>query len=263
MADEPLIEIDPKPADPTVPEPAKAEGTEPAPAPAADPSKEGEPAPATPPTPEGKPKGNWQQDRINTLYARLKEKERELAAVKAKGTEPNQQQELEAQVDELAQQKAREIAAQKEWNDRCNSVVEAGRKEFPDFNQQVDRLKGLVDFNDRAEAQRYVSLVEAALDTGEGHRLIHALGQDLDEAARLMRLSPTKMAVELTKMALKPVDPVSGVPKPITPLGSRGAPHTAVEPDDPERGDRLSTAEWMRRREAQIAARRQGNGRAQ
>ena len=69
------------------------------------------------------------------------------------------------------------------------------------------------------------------------------------------------MAVELARLAAKlPVEEadktvaaVSGTAKPITPVGSRGQSHVEIDPRDPDKADGLTTAEWMRRREAQVS----------
>jgi hypothetical protein len=62
------------------------------------------------------------------------------------------------------------------------------------------------------------------------------------------------MGLELAKRALKAPMP-SAAPKPVVPVGARGRTHDAVDPADVDRADRLTTAEWMRRREAQVAER--------
>ncbi len=73
-----------------------------------------------------------------------------------------------------------------------------------------------------------------------------------------MALPPIKMAVELTKIASGQGRQVSGAAKPITPVGGRGASHDAIDPTDPERADKLSTAEWMKRMDERDVARDKG-----
>ena len=90
--------------------------------------------------------------------------------------------------------------------------------------------------------------------------IIHALGSDLNEAARILALDPVRMGVEVAKLAMRAdAGPgVSAAARPITPVGARGAAHTAISADDPDKADRLSTAEWMKRREAAVAAKHTG-----
>lgn len=132
-----------------------------------------------------------------------------------------------------------------------------GKEQFGEaaFNASVVALTSVIDRSDPGEVQAYRSLVEAAIDTGQAPRLIHLLGQDPSEAARLLELSPARMGVELAKLAAADPDrSTSRAPRPAqVPRGSGGgsAPHTAIDPTDPERADRLTTAEWMARRNQQ------------
>jgi hypothetical protein len=101
------------------------------------------------------------------------------------------------------------------------------------------------------------ALVEAVIATDEPHKLLFELGQDPDEAERLLRLSPAKMGVELGKRlgGGAPARPrATGAPKPITPISQRGRSHDPIAASDPERADRLSTEAWMKRREEELAS---------
>lgn len=158
---------------------------------------------------------------------------------------------------------ARDLSARQEFDRSCNETASAGRLAFPDFDSRVSSLRGLVNPNDPSEASSYNTFLTAAIDTGEGAKVLHTLGGDLNEAQRIMSLSPTKMAAELTRLALRGIDDggTSGAPRPIRPVqGGRQASHSQIAPDDPERADGLSTAEWMVRREAQVS--RKSNGAA-
>jgi hypothetical protein len=130
-----------------------------------------------------------------------------------------------------------------------------GRQAYADFDVVVNKLVGLVDPNDPQGVQSYNQFLNAALETGEASRIIHALGSDLNEASRILSLNPIKMAVELTRMAAKPQQELSQTPRPLNPATTNAmAGRTSTSPDDPG-SDQMSTAEWMRRREEQIAAR--------
>jgi len=199
------------------------------------------------------PKEDWRDKRIATLTARLRERERQGATPQpaAAGEAPLTQ----ADVDRLADQKAAAIAAAQSFNERCNAAAIAGRAAFPDFNTRLGELTKLVDRQDQESVGTYNRFLQAALETGQAPKVIHALGGDLNEAARIMALPPAAQGVALARLADKEPEPVSRVPKPITPVGGRGAAATEIDPRDPERADNLTTDAWMERRAAQIAAR--------
>lgn len=199
------------------------------------------------------PQPDWRDKRIATLTRRLRELQQQ----------PQQppQQPPQSQVPEqaLIDQRARELAAIQDFNRRCDETALSGRAQFGEeaFNGRISNLQKLSDPTDQMSVQQYNNLLLAALETGEADRLLYELGADLNEAQRILGMSPTKMAVELTKRATKPPVQVSTAPRPITPVGGRPASHERIEPDDPDRSDHLSTSEWMRRREAQLSAKAQ------
>lgn len=226
-----------------------------------------EPAPlATPPAPEpAPPRADWRDDRIRVLTAKLhEEKAAREAAEATKVVAPVVpdpalgEAEIERRADVKAQAKAREIAAQTLFNNQCNEVVTKGRKEFPDFDSKISTLRELIIPNDSQSEASYWSTISAAIKTGEAPKLIHLLGSDKNEAARIMGLDAESRAIELTRLASKEVpliDPAD-LPKPIETVKNRGTPRVEIDPRDTERSDRLSTAEWMARREAQVERRR-------
>lgn len=254
------------------PEPDPEPEPAPEPDPTPDPASEPEPEPAGDPEPDPKPSPavaqDWRDRRIKTLTARLREEERKNANAGAAGSvgaddggsaapAPASEAELEALVD----QRAAERTAVAEFNRQCEEVATQGRAEFgeDEFNSRIrgpQGLTSLIDPGDPQDVVRYNQLLIAAIETGEAAKLLHSLGGNLNEAARIMALSPVKMAVELTRMAARPVAELSQAPKPIRPVATGGARnHEAIDPTDTDRADRLSTGEWMRRREAQLATR--------
>jgi hypothetical protein len=71
--------------------------------------------------------------------------------------------------------------------------------------------------NQRASPEFFKSIVE--LD--DAHKVLHALGSNPEEAARILALSPLKQGRELERLAAKPapkkaVKPVSNAPEPIS-----------------------------------------------
>jgi uncharacterized coiled-coil protein SlyX len=206
--------------------------------------------------------------RLAQVQAELDQaKAEKAAAAEVKTTNGLSEEEFNRRVDAKAAQQAKTIAAQADWTNRCNAVVEKGREQFSDFNEKVGDLVKLVDKTDNESMGAYQSLIMAAMETGKAHQLIHHLGSDMNVASRFLSMSPAKMAVELTRLAdkmeekkeeevnsLLPV--VNPPPKPMSvQVGARGSSHTAIAPDDPDRAMHLSDAEWFRRREAQVKER--------
>lgn len=233
MADEPRVEPLPLNTDPTA----------------------GEPAPA----PIAEPKEDWRDRRIAELTAKLKSEKETAAELKTRLEAAPKIGELpvgptEAEIAERVRIEAARLNSTENFNRQCDSLVASGRQQYPDFDANLRNVQSLVIQGDNASVQSYWNLVRSAIQTGQGHELIQRLGQDKNEAARLMGMDDVSRAIELTKMSLdgKQIE-VSGAPKPITPVGGRGASHTAIDPTDKDRSDNLTTAEWMKRREAQVS----------
>lgn len=218
--------------------------------------------PVTPPVvtePEPKPvvevKPDWRDARIAKLT-------HDLNAARATPVTPVQKPDetdatFQARVDEAATAKAGQMAAQADWDRQCNSVAEAGKKEFPDFNARLGTITASINAQDPAEVSAYNEVIAAAIETGQAHKVIYALGADPGEYQRIMKLSPVKRAMELGKMAMTLVNDKepSGLPKPITPVGSGGLHYEGITPDDPKRGTKLPLKEWMKQRDAQAKER--------
>jgi len=188
----------------------------------------------TPPEPEPKRKP-WFQERIDELTRARREAERQRDAVLAQ-LRSNQQQPEQynapqnaappgyVPVAEVARIAEQQLAAAA-FTEACNSVAAAGEAAFPDFQTAVSNFQMI---GGPPEA-----LLEAvtALGTEEGARAFYELGKNPDEAMRISRLSPARMAVEVARLAAKPMKlpPVSKAPEPIKPLTSGAA--RSVDPD--------------------------------
>src|SRR6185437_10491622 len=171
-------------------------------------------------------------------------------------------------------------AAVQQFNARCNESVAEGKKAHEDFETVVLRdLANQSPVYDPA-SQRPVlpqSLVEAALETGEAHEVLYALGKDTENAARIMRLPPVRQAVEIAKFHDKLVaargttsgsdtddaggneeEDASAVsrapPPPRTRASGAHAPRPAFDIMDTSKS---STGDWIAKREAELAAKRQ------
>jgi len=219
-----------------------------------------------------KPPVDWRERRIAQLTAALHEARgtakpaagTEIAPTPAAVSAPPGVDPAEFERRVAAEAAARAELA--EFNRQCNDVAAAGRSTFgeTEFNGRVAELTKLVNGTDVGEVQKYNQFLSAAIETGEAPKLLHVLGGDLNEAARIMALSPVKMAVELTKLAAKTQgggaapgadNALSNVPKPISPVGNRNASAADISPDDPARADALPIDIWMAKREAAAEAR--------
>jgi hypothetical protein len=169
-------------------------------------------------------------------------------------------------------ERVRQEAFKQEYDRRVNDTVAEGRRAHKDFDESIVKLKSITGPDVPPE------LVVAAMETGRGGDVLRALGQDLGEADRILQLPPARMAVELTRfadrLAAPDADAGDGTPAPTVrverqvsrapaPIASRvggGAPARELDIEspqaaDPEKG--LSTAEWMKRRNADVAKKRQ------
>jgi hypothetical protein len=221
------------------------------------------PKEATPPTPSPPPEkprnyeAERKQERIDKLTAQKANLERELATAKAgqSADAAKIQTEIAEKAEKLANEKAAQIAAWSAFNTSLNEAVAEGQKEFgaEKFDKNVKALAGLNDPKDPETNRKYLDMLQATLDTGAAPKVLAALGEDPNEASRIMGLTPTKMGVELAKLAFRDVEDVSKAPKPVTPISGVGRNHVAIDPSDPQRSDGIQdTRLWMQRRQAQV-----------
>lgn len=117
--------------------------------------------------------------------------------------------------------------ADADFTKACNDIADTGEAKYgAEFKEAVNTF-GMLGGPPPAFLE---ALTEFSKD--EAARLFHDLGKDPDEAARITKLSPAKMAVALAKMAATPAKtaPVSKAPPPITPLSSTST-RSGAEPD--------------------------------
>ena len=192
------------------------------------------------------------QERINKLTAQKAELEREVAKLKSgqSADATAMQAEIAEKAAKLAQEEAGKIAAWNSFTGALNGAIAEGQKEFgaEKFGGAVAALRTLHDQNDPEAASKYLNMLQAVLDTGAAPKLIAVLGEDPNEAARIMSLTPTKMGVELGKLAFRDAEGVSAAPKPVTLITGVGRTHVAIAAEDPERSDSIDMRVWMERR---------------
>ena len=236
----------PPPAETPEPEPEQQETPPAAPA-------EPEPAPASEEKPKPEPDAASElRKRLDALTREKWEARRQAEALAAELEQLRRPPPPQGQADpvEAAKAQLRMEAAQQNFNAACNRVFEAGRAEFATFEEDVSRLNAV-------GAGQRPDFLTAITALPEGHRVYHQRASTLDEAARVLSLHPMAMAVELARLAQTPAPApapapppvVSQAPPPIRPIGGGGR--------SPMPMDKLSTADWIRARDKEVAERRE------
>jgi hypothetical protein len=186
-------------------------------------------ATAVEPAAQEKPKSDWVQRRIDQLTREKHEALRRAADAEARvtqGQQPTGEQRTGQQMtpDEIRTE-AKRLIQQEKFDADCNKVFDAGKTEFPDWDSSLRTFQMLGG----APAE----FLEAVTAMDGGHKVLHHLGQNPEEAERLLSLPPLRMALELarleTKVGQAKAPPVSNAPAPITPVGGKSAP---VEPEE-------------------------------
>ncbi|MGN8022266.1 hypothetical protein ACTJJ7_16305 [Phyllobacterium sp. 22229] len=208
-------------------------------------------APAEPEVEQPKPekkKLSWETRRINELTAKRREAEQRAAELEAENgrlrgipaeertTENTTQQ---PSVEEIRRQEREAIRREEQiridtdrFNQACNATFEKGVADIPDFVDARDTLMNSLG----DEVARKPEFLQIITELDNGHQVFAELGRNPEEAERILRLTPVKMALEIAKMGdklAKPVvKPVSKVPAPVTPIG--GKTTVASRLDDPD-----------------------------
>ncbi len=143
---------------------------------------------------------------------------------------------IQEQIRNLATAEAKQIAAAQSFNEKADALYEKGKEEFSDFEGKMTLLRDL-----GVIGPANVTVAEAAMATGDGHKVLYALGQDTEEAARIAGLPPVQMGVELAKLAAKlnakPKAEISRAPAPISPLGGIAKSEPDLYDPDLYKGD--------------------------
>lgn len=142
------------------------------------------------------------------------------------------------------EKRAAELIAVREFNAACDRTFDEGMKEFPTFKDSVDTLKALGALEQ--------SFVESVIATDAPAKVLQHLGQNPEEAQRIMALPLRKQVIELDRIAsTKPAaKPVSKTPPPVTPVG--GAARTSQELRDDDKMEDW-VAKRLKQREARAA----------
>lgn len=162
----------------------------------------------------------------------------------------------EEEIDKLATERAKLIAQANEFNKTCNEIVETGKKEFPkDWDEALSNLS-LVGAIGQGVSPEFL---ETVTELKNPAKILHHLGMNIEEADRIAKLPPKKMAVEMARVEARlnapaPAQapaPVSNAPAPVIPVGGVAKAGTPSL-DDPN----LTTEEFMALRNKQSEERR-------
>lgn len=162
----------------------------------------------------------------------------------------------ENEIERRAQEKAVAIAHANEFNKACNTVVETGKKEYKDWDDALKNLAMLGVVGEKANME----FLETAIEMKNPAQVLHHLGSNMDEAARISKLPPKRMALEMARVeaslnvpkAPAPLPPLSNAPAPVITIGGNGV-KGPVDLNDPS----TPMDVWAEERSRQITARRQ------
>jgi hypothetical protein len=225
--------------------------------PSAEAAQKTPPEPEAPVAPEPEPddKGKtpvWVQKRIDDLVRARHDEARRAAALEAelaklrRGDEGAEElaatrRDEAPQTPEAVRAAAVELRAVEKFNESCNAIADQGEAKYSDFQDAMRTFQLLGGLNR--------PLIEAASDAGNAHLTLYHLGKNPEEASRIMALPERQQAVALARLSDKLAAPpppaaLSKAPPPISPVSGNGNRNDLGDPD------KLSTAEWMRRRDA-------------
>jgi hypothetical protein len=150
---------------------------------------------------------------------------------------------------------AEEVLSRKQTETARFQTVTAHKEREAEFAKKVP---------DYFEVAHYApitdSMAEIVMESEMSAELAYHLGKNRQVALNLSRLTPLQQAREIgrieAKLAAKPTPPAtSNAPPPAPKIGGASDAGTGAKPDAPD-SDKLSDAEWTRRRNQQVAKRR-------
>lgn len=223
-------------------------------------------------TSEEKPEGDetivrvtpeWAQKRISKLVFEREEakklageiraeNERLKSAPKVEGAPAGDPSKFtEAEIDRRARIKADSDRRAEKFNEACNKTYDAGKAKFKDFDVAIANLNAVGALGENVDS----TFLETVNELDDAAMIIHHLGNNPEEAAKIVSLAPKKMAIELARLEStlkKPSKEISQAPPPITPVG--GKAKSEINPD----ADDVPMDKWLEWRNKQLERRRSG-----
>lgn len=190
-------------------------------------------------------------DRIGQLTRQKRELEERLQAMEAPQQQYYDAPQAAGSVDpkqiqmEIYRQ-AQELAKQNEWKNTTDKIWNEGLSKYGDWAPQLNNMAQIL-------GGIPTTLTEAAIESGAPHEVLYHLAKNVDEAARIALLPPTRQAVAVAKLAQNVSAPrkVTSAPPPIAPK-VQGIGSAPASLDDPN----ISMEEWARLRNEQAMNRR-------
>jgi hypothetical protein len=210
--------------------------TEPAELPATETAPEtGQEQPATQESTPAKPSQPDPRDQaIRQLAFEQRETRRQLQAAREQleriqPRDPNAQP-TPAEYDAQLEQRAAQLIERRETAAKQEAAIARGNAAFPDFTQRCNQIAEM----GAADNPAFMATI---WEVPEAHQVISDLAEHPAEAARILKLPPARMALELAKLsqaiatpaaAPAPVKATTAAPPPIKPLDT--APRGEVNP---------------------------------
>lgn len=155
--------------------------------------------------------------------------------------------------------RAMATAATLTFNAKCNKIAAEGAAKYQDFQASVGTWNRLGELT--------VPIVEAADETGHAADIIYELGKNPAEAERILKLPPISQVAAVMKFAQK----YTGTPTGATRVGAisaagepvRAAVGGSARAQEPSLfdTDKLTTAQWIEQREADLERKASARGR--
>ena len=147
--------------------------------------------------------------------------EQELAMLKQAQNQNKNETDIESVIEQRVQQRLQQQEFAKreaEFNTACNKTYQTGKAEFSDFDDKINNLS-------------MIGLDRETLDliatSDHGAKILNFLGEDLEEADRILNLPPLRRARELTKIESTVVSQhkkrISNAPNPISTVSGKGS----------------------------------------
>lgn len=199
------------------------------------------------------------QKRINkevalrkTAEARVAELESQLATKKSDGEVSLSEDDVNTKAQQIADAKL----AQKAFDDNCNALADNGSA-IKDADDKPLGKKFIEKLNVMAEEVAPIppAMINILADLDNGAEVLNFMADDIEEYERVLAYPPVKMALELSKISTKLSVPkkivkaISRVPDPNQPLGAGSRAGSQLN-------DKMSTEEWITKRNAELAAKR-------
>ena len=148
-----------------------------------------------------------------------------------------------ANLDQLVQQRAEQLARVQDFDRRCNDVYARGKRDIPDFEQAI------ANFGMFGGLGQHPDFVDAVTQLEDSPKVLHYLGTHPDEAERVMSLRGAAQGLALGQLSArigtvsKSAPAPTRTPAPVAPVRGTAAPQ-AVPNDRGEFTDQDTYRQW-------------------